>query len=404
MSAPAVERDPWAGAAERRTARRRLANRLGRALFAGCVGVALLALLLILGTIVDEAFGYVAVEDERDRDALVAGRSLESLAAAELAGLLRQELSAGGLSRLEAERPLDERSAGELRALVLARIVEPEVVAAWPLHESLLRRDAIAATVAAEHPAARLEFRSWLNPQFLSSPMASEPLEAGVRTAILGTLWVVSIAVLVALPLGVGAAVYLEEFARPTRATRLLRACITNLAGVPSIVYGMLGLVVFVRWGEAITEGRTILAASLALALLLMPIVVINAQEAIRAVPRSLREASLALGATRLATVWHLVLPAARPGILTGTILAMSQAIGETAVLIAVGATAFVTADPNGPFAAFTVLPIQIFNWTLRPQDEFRHLAAAAILVLLALLLSLNAVAIALRARLRQEQ
>lgn len=233
--------------------------------------------------------------------------------------------------------------------------------------------------------------------------MASEPLEAGIRTAILGTLWVVSIAVLVAVPLGMGAATYLEEFARDTRTMRLVRACITNLAGVPSIIYGMLGLVVFVRWGEALTGGRSILAAALALALLLLPIVIINAQEAIRAVPRSVREASMALGASPLYTVWHIVLPAARPGILTGAILAMSQAIGETAVLIAVGAATFIAFDPSGPLSAFTVLPIQIFNWTLRPQEEFRHLAAAAILVLLALLLSLNAVAIVLRARLRGE-
>lgn len=404
MSAPPVEQpNPWAGAAARRDARRRLLNSGGRVAFAGCIGVALLALALLLGNIVSEAFGLVATVDERDRDALVAGRTFAELSREELAALLRQELSAGGLMRLEEQRPLDERSLGDLRALVLARVVEPDVVGAWPLHESLLRRDAIAAEVAAEEPEARLEFRAWLNPQFLSSPMASEPLEAGIRTAILGTLWVVSIAVLVAVPLGVGAATYLEEFARDTRTTRLVRACITNLAGVPSIIYGMLGLVVFVRWGEALTGGRSILAAALALALLLLPIVIINAQGAIRAVPRSVREASMALGASPLYTVWHIVLPAARPGILTGAILAMSQAIGETAVLIAVGAATFIAFDPSGPLSAFTVLPIQIFNWTLRPQEEFRHLAAAAILVLLALLLSLNAVAIVLRARLRAE-
>ncbi|GAB4423939.1 MAG: hypothetical protein OHK0015_02110 [Chloroflexi bacterium OHK40] len=404
MSAPPVEHyDPWAGATARRDAYRRLLNSGGRVAFAGCIGVALLALALLLGNIVSEAFGLVATVDERDRDGLVEGRAFTELSREDLARLLRQELSAGGLTRLEEERPLEERSLDDLRALVLARIVEPDVVGVWPLHESLLRRDAITAEVAAEEPGARLEFRSWLNWQFLTSPMASEPLEAGIRTAILGTLWVVSIAVLVAVPLGVAAAIYLEEFARNTRTTRLLRACITNLAGVPSIIYGMLGLVVFVRWGEALTGGRSILAAALALALLLLPIVIINAQEAIRAVPRSVREASMALGASPLYTVWHIVLPAARPGILTGTILAMSQAIGETAVLIAVGAATFIAFDPSGPHSAFTVLPIQIFNWTLRPQEEFRHLAAAAILVLLALLLSLNAVAIALRARLRGE-
>lgn len=161
MSAPPVEHfDPWSGAAARRNARRRLLDRAGRTLFAGCIGVALLALALLLGNIVSEAFGLVATVDERDRDALVAGRAFAELSREELAGLLRQELSAGGLTRLEEQRPLDERGLDDLRALVLARIVEPDVVGVWPLHESLLRRDAIAAEVAAEEPGARLEFRS----------------------------------------------------------------------------------------------------------------------------------------------------------------------------------------------------------------------------------------------------
>ncbi|HUM36495.1 MAG TPA: ABC transporter permease subunit, partial [Anaerolineae bacterium] len=187
---------------------------------------------------------------------------------------------------------------------------------------------------------------------------------------------------------------------------------INNLAGVPSIIYGMLGLAIFVRGLEPFTSGtllgvadpttangRTVLSAGLTLALLILPLIIINAQEAIKAVPASLREASYGLGATRWQTIWYHVLPNALPGILTGTILAISRAIGETAPLVVVGASAFVALDPSGPFSKFTTLPIQIYQWTTRPQDQYRNLAAAASLMLLVLLLSLNAAAILLRNR-----
>jgi phosphate transport system permease protein len=178
---------------------------------------------------------------------------------------------------------------------------------------------------------------------------------------------------------------------------------------VPSIIYGRLGLAVFVRALEGLTSGamfgvedsngRTILSASLTLALLILPIIIINAQEAVRAVPSSLREASYGLGATQWQTIWRSVLPASIPGILTGTILAISRAVGETAPLIVVGASTFIVLDPESPFSKFTALPIQIFQWTSRPQDQFRDIAAAAILILLVLMLSLNATAIFLRNR-----
>ena len=209
-----------------------------------------------------------------------------------------------------------------------------------------------------------------------------------------------------------GAAVYLEEYAGDNPINRLIQTNINNLAGVPSIIYGMLGLAIFVRSLAAITSGaafgangdtaangRTILSAGLTLALLVLPLLIINAQESIRAVPNSLRQASYALGATKLQTVLAHVLPNAIPGILTGTILSISRAFGETAPLVVVGAATYITLDPSGPFSRFTTLPIQIYQWTARPQDEYRHLAGAAILVLLILLLSLNAFAIILRNR-----
>jgi phosphate transport system permease protein len=239
--------------------------------------------------------------------------------------------------------------------------------------------------------------------------MSSRAEFAGVRTALYGSLWLVAIAIALALPVGVGAAVYLQEYARKNFINRLIQTNINNLAGVPSIVYGMLGLAIFVRAFEAFTSGamfgitdtngRTIMSAGLTMGILVLPLVIINAQEAIKAVPDSIRQAAYGVGATRWQTIWSHVLPNALPGILTGSILAMSRAVGETAPLIIVGASTFISVDPDGPFSKFTALPIQIYQWTARAQPEFHNIAAAAILVLLVLLLTLNATAILLRNR-----
>jgi phosphate transport system permease protein len=219
----------------------------------------------------------------------------------------------------------------------------------------------------------------------------------------------VVVTILFAVPVGVGAAIYLEEFAKPNRVNDFIQTNINNLAGVPSIIYGMLGLAVFVRLFEPITSGaifgadaangRTVLAAGLTLGILTLPVVIISSQEAIRAVPNSLRHAGMGLGATKWQTVRSHVLPIALPGILTGTILAVARAIGETAPLILVGAAGFITTSPTSPFSQFTALPIQIFQWTALPQEEWRHLAAAASLALLILLLILNSGAVILRNR-----
>lgn len=244
----------------------------------------------------------------------------------------------------------------------------------------------------------------FLSLDFLTQYPSRFAERAGFRSAILGSLWVIALVALFSFPLGVGAAVYLEEYAPRGRFTSLIQTNISNLAGVPSIVYGLLGLQVFVRGTVGVGPelggfGRVIVAGSLTLTLLILPVVIVAAQEAIRAVPPSIREASYGLGATKWQTVWHHVLPQAMPGIFTGMILALSRAIGETAPLIMIGALTFVAFDPSGPFDEFTVMPIQIFNWVGRPQAEFQDLAASGIIVLLVVLLAMNTVAISLRYR-----
>ncbi|MCH8275143.1 MAG: phosphate ABC transporter permease PstA [Armatimonadetes bacterium] len=218
--------------------------------------------------------------------------------------------------------------------------------------------------------------------------------KAGIYAALVGTLWLMVITAFFTVPLGVGTAIYLEEFAAKSRITRLIQVNITNLAGVPSIVYGLLGLAIFVR---TMHLGRSLLAGALTMSLLILPVVITSAQEALRAVPHTYREASLAVGATRWETVRNHVLPQALPGMLTGIILGLSRAIGETAPLITIGALGYVAGLPRGPLDSFTVMPIQIYNWASMPQKEFHADAAGAILVLMAVLILFNGTAIYMR-------
>ncbi|MBE0447413.1 MAG: phosphate ABC transporter permease PstA [Actinobacteria bacterium] len=235
---------------------------------------------------------------------------------------------------------------------------------------------------------------SWLNWNFLTSFPSRLPQRAGIQSALAGTLWVTTITALLTFPIGVATAIFLEEYAPKSRLMSIIDVNIANLAGVPSIVYGILGLAVFVR---AMALDRSILAGALTMSLLVLPVMIIASREAIRSVPSSLRVAFLAMGATKWQTIRHVVLPAALPSIFTGSILTVSRAIGETAPLILIGALAFVAYTPRSPMDGFTVLPIQIFSWVQRPQEDFTHLAAAAIIVLLAILLSMNAVSVWLR-------
>ncbi|MCB9555639.1 MAG: phosphate ABC transporter permease PstA [Deltaproteobacteria bacterium] len=234
---------------------------------------------------------------------------------------------------------------------------------------------------------------------FISSYPSRKPALAGILPALVGSFYLVSLTAAIALPLGIGAAIYLQEYRGRSRIASLIEVNIANLAGVPSVIYGLLGLGLFVR---TVGMGRSLIAGACTLALLVMPIVIMTAREALRTVPNTLREAAFALGATRWQAIRRVVMPQALPSILTGAILAISRAIGETAPLIVVGALTFVTFLPDGIDAPFTALPIQIFNWVSRPQKAFLYNAAAGIVVLLATMLVLNAIAVYFRHRLQR--
>jgi len=232
--------------------------------------------------------------------------------------------------------------------------------------------------------------------QFLSSLPSRKPEEAGILIPLLGTMWVMVLTSMIAIPLGVASAIYLEEYGKKNRLASLIEINITNLAGVPSIIYGLLALEIFVR---ILGLGQSLLTGSLTLSLLILPIIIVATREALKAVPKTIREASFALGATKWQTTWHQVLPAASGGIVTGVILAISRAIGETAPLIVIGALLYITTIPTSPMDDFSVLPIQIFNWLSRPQKGFIINATAAIIILLLFTFMLNGLAIYLRNR-----
>lgn len=435
--------------------RRHSIGRRWQIIFLCATIVGIIALVVLFLNVMNEAFGMVAQQEAIPTASLEEqyGKALTEMSAQELGIILGDYARKGVLgkairdeimkidSAFDTSKPVQELLEGHnyppqvadkpftqmtesemgeilgtnlnqerLYTMVMEKVVELEIVESWPLNMALFNREAIEAELAAsDHPNAELKMHSWLNWEFLTKPMSATPALAGVRIALLGSLWILALTMVVAVPVGVGAAIYLEEYATDTWLNRLFETNIRNLAGVPSIIYGMLGLAIFVRtlgeftsgamFGTADSNGRTIISASFTLALLILPIIIINAQEAIRAVPWSIREASYGLGATKWQTIWRQVLPVGLPGILTGTILSLSRAIGETAPLIVVGASAVIFVNPDGPFSKFTALPIQIWQWTARPQDQFRDIAAAAIIVLLVMLLTLNATAIILRQR-----
>ena len=281
-------------------------------------------------------------------------------------------------------------SRGEFRRRMKRRKIEGHIFHALCLVAVLIGLGMLAALIIdiAMDGIGRVDW------SFLTSFPSRKPEEAGIKAALFGSLYVVALAGMFAFVFGVGAAIYLEEYATRNWFAKVIQINIANLAGVPSIVYGILGLEIFVRF---MALDRSVLAGALTLALLVLPIVIIASEEAIRAVPSSIREGGYALGATRWQTIWRLVLPQAFPGILTGVILAVSRAIGETAPLIMMGALTYVAFTPDGFLSRFTALPIQIYNWVSRPQAGFHEAAAAGIIVLLVLLLSMNARAVLLR-------
>jgi len=375
--------------------------------------IGIIALSTLLIKILNDTMGYAAIEYKKDPSTISSsGLPLDEMTCSELRVILAENVTKNRLRTIEREKPMVERSQSECLDLVISEVAEPTVKKTWPLFASLFNYEEIQSIAAEEYPGGDLIFKVWLSRAFILSPQSDDPLKAGIRTAILGSIYIIIIVIIFAFPIGVAAAVYLEEYASQSRINQIIQTNINNLAGVPSIIYGMLGLALFVRYLEPLTSGaifgsadpttangRTILSAGLTLALLILPVVIINGQESIRAVPNSLRQASYGMGATKWQTVWSHVLPNALPGILTGTILAVSRAFGETAPLVVVGAATFITFDPEGIFSKFTSVPIQIYQWTARPQDAFRNIAAAAIIVLLVLLLLLNAAAVFLRNR-----
>ncbi len=565
-------------------------GKIGRLFNYISIAVAGLALMALVLNVVNEAFGTVGVVNTIEPETLTDGRPLGALSSDELAMILADNAGARlrvlirdtisqvdnavftrstvadivgdgdvdaaiadellkNISR-EEQAGLLARYAGKtaLRRLVLEEVVEQQVIASFPLADAIFNFEATKAEIEGpileayakkqgldEAKVGVIRYYSWLDGEFLATPMSSTPALAGVRTALIGSVGLMIVVILVSLPIGVGAAIYLEEYAEHGFVNRLIETNVRNLAGVPSIIYGMLGLAIFVRAlapfssglifhynfdapdvaavveriapvfdgairldGQTIVSdsdlidaqmaqnlvdtflhfgtpsltmqgnsdirelsdalaaaldttvdvvpvradeahdidirgnyfrfdvagdaglsdavfdelmaklarinsfapnGRTLISAGLTLVLLILPIIIINAQEAIRAVPYAIREASYGLGATRWQTIWNQVLPAATPGIMTGTILSVSRAVGETAPLIVVGAATFLLTDPTSPFSQFTAMPIQIYQWTARPQGQFADIAAAAIIVLLALMLTLNATAIFLRNR-----
>jgi len=553
--------------------------------------VAIFALIALFGNVVNEAFGTIGVVNTIEPETLTDGRPLEELSNDELAliiadnapGRLRvlirdsisqvpnDQFTSATVAEIVGTDDVDEEirdmllkditpeqqagllarfaSSSVIRQMVLSEVVEQVVIASYPLQDTIFNFEEISQRIQGpdlnqyketfgieeDLQVEIIRFYSWLDAEFISTPMSSTPALAGIRTALIGSIGLMIVVIMVALPVGVGAAVYLEEYATDSLVNRIIETNVRNLAGVPSIIYGMLGLAIFVRALAPFTSGmifqynvdvptpervinriapilddtisisddgeitnnsalddgtlgavidtflfygtptltmtgstdinqlvdsmadalnttvdvsevgaddefdieirgdyyafdiedgamldretfdelmaslvrtnafapngRTLVSAGLTLVLLILPIIIINAQEAIRAVPYSIREASYGLGATRWQTIWNQVLPAALPGIMTGTILAVSRAVGETAPLIVVGAATFLLTDPTSPFSQFTAMPIQIYQWTARPQAQFADIAAAAIIVLLALMLTLNAIAILLRNR-----
>ncbi|MCM3650475.1 phosphate ABC transporter permease PstA [Metabacillus litoralis] len=230
--------------------------------------------------------------------------------------------------------------------------------------------------------------------EFFQNFASRKPEQSGIKAALVGSLWVMGVTIPTALILAVGTAIYLEEYAKKNKLTNFIQMNISNLAGVPSIVFGLLGLTVFVRFFDL---GRSILAGGFTMALLVLPVIVVASQESIRSVPKQLREASYGMGATKWQTILRVVLPAAIPGIITGSILAFSRAIGETAPLLVVGAFAFVNYLPQSVMDSFTVMPIQLYNWMGRPQAAFQEVAAAGIIVLFIFLIVMNSVAVLIR-------
>lgn len=397
--------------------KRKRTGMIWQAVFLFSTTLAIIFLLLLLLSVIDSSFGYVALRNEVEPSSLIEGKALiKEFSRTELESTAMDNLSSGILRRVESEKPIAQRSDHDLVSLLEQYVIKPKVLKTWGLWDSLTNTRAVEEYSRTESDSY-LTFKSWINAEFFVADQSADPLHAGIRTAFLGSLWIILITFLFSFPIGVGAAIYLQEYAQDNRLNRILQLNIFNLSAVPSIIYGLLGLAVFVRamqgftsgsmfssLSDATANGRTILSGGLTLGLLVLPIIIINTQEALKAVPASLRMSSYGIGATKWQTIWCQVLPASGERILTGTILALSRALGETAPLVVIGASTFISVDPTGVFSKFTTLPIQIYQWSARPQGAYRNLAGAAIIALLILLLVMNSAAIYTRDKLSKKK
>ncbi len=374
--------------------------------------IAILSLVAVIASIIDGAFGYVALRYEINPESLALNHvnykdldkngliDLLFLQAKAFAEDPNTGISQRRLDALAFDLAIQDRTQQDLIDLLETELLNPAIEKSWTLWTSLFDQKQIDDWLATQELGLVIEFRSWLNLDFLAGSQSPNLYDNGIRNSIFGSLLVVLLTFLISFPLGIGAAVYLEEFSNPRNwFSRLVQINIYNLAGIPSIIYGLIGLAVFVRSMDGLTHGRSILSASLTLSLLVLPMLIINSQEALRAVPKSTRDASFALGASVWQTVWHHVLPMAMDRIVTGTMIAVSRALGETAPLLVLGAASFLQDDLASVFSRFSALPIQIYQHISRPQAGYRNSAAAAIIVLLVLIFVLNASAILMRKR-----
>lgn len=386
-----------------------LKTRIDR-VFARAIALPLLLALLLLAVLLgDTLYRSVSVQvvrpDEGPAKTYAFGLSTRDI--------LYQELLARDYTEDEVKLSLEDPT--ERRVLMLQNRVElmwnthegpfryvvrglrDDRVADFSLLQGLRRWDELKANLK---PGEQLILNPWIDQSFLTRPPSRSPLVAGIGTALWGTVWVLGLSLLLAIPVGVGTAILLEEYLREGRISRILEVNLRNLAGVPSIVYGLLGLTLFVR---ALNLGPTILPAAMTLALLAIPVVVVTTREALRAVPDSMRQAAYALGATRRQVVFRIVVPSALPGMVTGVILSAARLIGEAAPLLLVGAAAYVPFLPSGPLSEYTVIPVQIYLWISQNQPEFARVAAAGIIVLLMVLSVLYMLALYFRNRFRRE-
>jgi phosphate transport system permease protein len=373
------------------TRRRNRKNSLaGVLLHVGAI-VSLLSVVILLLSVLNNAFGLVLLEYATQPDRVYGTSDPKTLERSRLEEILSKHLTERQIRQVNVERPIAERDADDLLGLIDRLVLAPHILEAWTLEESLFQQDSIYR-IHSSRPGTVLQFRSWLSRDFLTAPQHRVPQFAGIRTALLGSLWILAVITVVALPVGLGTAIYLEEYAHPERwYNRLIELNIESLAGVPSVIFGLLGLAIFVPALAPLGgDGRNVLSAGLTLSILVLPVVITESRVALREVPGSLRLAGISLGASRWQTLRYHLLPASMGRIVSAMILALSRAFGEAAPLIVLGTSAFLSSDPVSLFSRAITLPVQVFQWTLRPQSQFRNSAAAAIIVLLVLSLLLN--------------